>query len=61
MSKLILFDASEDVFICTARDPALFEVLLLLNASSENHINDWQTKKYKELTRWRFLNELSRS
>jgi glyoxylase-like metal-dependent hydrolase (beta-lactamase superfamily II) len=54
------FDASEDVLICLAHDPGMFEVLPLLNASSKNDINDWKEKKYKEKLWWRFLNELPR-
>ena len=55
------FDANEAVFICIAHDPALFEVLPLLNTSPTNDLNDWQTKQYKERTKWRFLNELPRN
>lgn len=54
------FDANPDVFVCLAHDPGLFEVLPLLNTSTKNYINDWQSRGYKEKTRWRFLNELPR-
>lgn len=54
------FDASPDVFVCLAHDPALFEVLPLINTERESNINDWQSKGYKEKTRWMFLNELPR-
>lgn len=54
------FDANPDVFVCLAHDPTLFDVLPLLNISSENDINDWKEKGYKDQTRWRFLNELPR-
>jgi hypothetical protein len=45
------FDAWEEVLICLAHDPGLFEVLPLLNANSKNDINDWKEKKYKEKLR----------
>lgn len=54
------FDASPDVFVCLAHDPSLFEVLPLFNHGKENKINDWKEKGYKDVTRWRFLNELPR-
>jgi hypothetical protein len=52
------FDASDDVLICLAHDPGLFEVLPLLNDGPRNEINEWKKKGYKEMLRWRFLNEL---
>ena len=54
------FDASNDILVCIAHDPSLFEVLPLLNTSSNNSINDWKAKDYKVKIRWRFLNELPR-
>jgi glyoxylase-like metal-dependent hydrolase (beta-lactamase superfamily II) len=54
------FDASDDILVCIAHDPSLFEVLPLINTSSTNNINDWKTKNYKMRTRWRFLIELPR-
>lgn len=54
------FDACEDVFVCLAHDPGLFEVLPLLNTDKEANVNDWKEKLYKERTKWRFLNELPR-
>jgi glyoxylase-like metal-dependent hydrolase (beta-lactamase superfamily II) len=54
------FDACENVLICLAHDPGLFEVLPLLNDGRENDINGWKEKGYKEILRWRFLNELPR-
>ncbi|KAM3069356.1 hypothetical protein ACMFMF_008573 [Clarireedia jacksonii] len=54
------FDALNDVLVCLAHDPSLFEVLPLLNNNATSHINDWQEKGYKEMTKWRFLNELPR-
>ena len=60
IQELIEFDAGEDVLVCLAHDPGLFEVLPLFNANPESNINDWQEKGYKEKTRWRFLNELPR-
>ncbi|TID23546.1 metallo-beta-lactamase superfamily protein [Venturia nashicola] len=55
--------ASPDILlvVCLAHDPGLFEVLPLLNTSPKNNINDWQATRYKEKTRWRFLNELPRN
>ena len=54
------FDASEHVMVCLAHDPALFEVLPLLNSGKRESLNDWKAKGWKEDTRWRFLNELPR-
>lgn len=54
------FDASPDVFICLAHDPALFEVLPLINKDNKCVLNDWQAQGWKQMTRWRFLNELPR-
>jgi glyoxylase-like metal-dependent hydrolase (beta-lactamase superfamily II) len=54
------FDASAEVFVCLAHDPGLFEVLPLLNAGKDEVLNDWKAKGYKEMTKWRFLNELPR-
>ncbi|EXJ94467.1 hypothetical protein A1O1_02863 [Capronia coronata CBS 617.96] len=60
IAALQQFDASPQVFLCLAHDPALFEVLPLLNHNPQNVVNDWQVRGYKERTRWRFLNELPR-
>jgi glyoxylase-like metal-dependent hydrolase (beta-lactamase superfamily II) len=54
------FDASPDVLICIAHDPAMFEVLPLLNEDKDATVNEWRAKGWKEKTRWRFLNELPR-
>jgi hypothetical protein len=54
------FDASPDIFVCLAHDPALFEVLPLLNQDPAMNANDWQVKGFKDMTLWRFLNELPR-
>ncbi|KAE9368315.1 Metallo-hydrolase/oxidoreductase [Stipitochalara longipes BDJ] len=54
------FDASDEVLVCLAHDPGLFEVLPLLNDGPKNEINRWKEKGYKEMLRWRFLNELPR-
>lgn len=53
------FDACEDVFVCLAHDPALFEVLPLINDGGKS-INSWKEKGWKEKTRWMFLNEMPR-
>ncbi|KAH6661890.1 beta-lactamase-like protein [Halenospora varia] len=60
ISSMKEFDASPDVLVCLAHDPALFDVLPLLNQDKENTVNDWKEKGYKEMVRWRFLNELPR-
>ncbi|KAN0094097.1 Metallo-hydrolase/oxidoreductase [Hyaloscypha variabilis] len=52
------FDASDNVLICLAHDPGLFEVLPLLNDGPRNEINGWKESGYKEMLRLRFLNEL---
>jgi len=54
------FDASENVMVCLAHDPALFEVLPLLNDGEARVINEWKRKGWKDDVRWRFLNELPR-
>lgn len=54
------FDASEDVFVCLAHDPSLFEVLPLMNTAKEHSVNNWKEKGWKHKTRWMFLNELPR-
>ncbi len=53
------FDAHPDVFICLAHDTGLIGVLPMLNDGGEE-IGDWKSKGYKEITKWRFLNELPR-
>lgn len=53
-------DGLTDIFVCLAHDPALFEVLPLLNTDAGNNINDWKVKGYKERVKWMFLNELPR-
>ncbi|KAF4625568.1 hypothetical protein G7Y89_g12598 [Cudoniella acicularis] len=58
ISSMKEFDASEDVFVCLAHDPGLFEVLPLLNDGKGDNVNAWKEKGWKEAVRWRFLNEL---
>ena len=60
ITSLQAFDADPNVFVCLAHDPGLFEILPLLNQDPSCSVNDWQAKKYKEMSRWRFLNELPR-
>lgn len=60
IKKLIEFDSCPSMFICIAHDPALTDVLPLMNINPNSEIGDWQEKGYKEATRWRFLNELPR-
>jgi hypothetical protein len=55
------FDASPDVFVCLAHDPSLFDILPLLNQKPDNQVNNWKEKGYKDMSRWRFLNELPRN
>ncbi|PGG99237.1 hypothetical protein AJ79_08629 [Helicocarpus griseus UAMH5409] len=57
---LMELDGSEDVLVCLAHDPGLFEVLPLLNDNPKAEIGDWKGKGLKEVTRWMFLNELPR-
>jgi hypothetical protein len=54
------FDASPNVMVCLAHDPASFEVLPLLNEGKGESVNAWKEKEWKEDVRWRFLNELPR-
>ncbi|KAK5118481.1 hypothetical protein LTR62_002996 [Meristemomyces frigidus] len=55
------FDADPNVFVGLAHDPALFEILPLLNTNRYASINDWKANGYKAAARWRFLNELPRN
>ncbi|KAL4956601.1 Metallo-hydrolase/oxidoreductase [Aspergillus filifer] len=55
---LMEFDAAPEVFICLAHDPSLFEVLPMINEEPRADICDWMEKRYKEATKWTFLNEL---
>jgi hypothetical protein len=53
------FDAHPDVLVCIAHDTGLLGVLPMLNDGEED-IGDWKRKGYKEITKWRWLNELPR-
>ena len=61
ITSLQAFDADPNVLVCLAHDPGLFEILPLLNYDSTCSLNDWEIKGYKNMSRWRFLNELPRN
>jgi glyoxylase-like metal-dependent hydrolase (beta-lactamase superfamily II) len=58
ITRLQEFDANPQVFVCLAHDPSLFEILPMLNQDPKSSVNNWQVERYKERSRWRFLNEL---
>jgi hypothetical protein len=60
ISGLKEFDVNENVMICLAHDPTLFEGLPLLNHGKRESVNSWKETGWKEDVTWRFLNELSR-
>jgi glyoxylase-like metal-dependent hydrolase (beta-lactamase superfamily II) len=60
ITSLQAFDADPNVLVCLAHDPGLFEILPLLNQDPRCSVNDWKAKKFKDMSRWRFLNELPR-
>jgi glyoxylase-like metal-dependent hydrolase (beta-lactamase superfamily II) len=49
------FDASENVFIAIAHDPALKEVVEMFPKSS---MNEWRAKGWDKQSHWHFVNEL---
>jgi hypothetical protein len=55
------FDASPNVFVCIAHDPALLRVLPTINEDSKSEVGDWKAQGYKEACHWGWLNELPRS
>lgn len=61
--KMQNFDADENVFICLAHDPTLFNVLPLFNNEGVDGkgLNEWKERGWKEKSRWGFLNELPRN
>ncbi|RDW59679.1 hypothetical protein BP6252_12766 [Coleophoma cylindrospora] len=61
MKGLGEFDADPDMFLCLAHDSALMEVLPLLNDKPDIDVNNWKDAGYKDMTRWRFLNELPKN
>lgn len=58
--KLMKFDAEPNVMVCIAHDPAIPETLPMMNTDSDNEINGWKEKGYKEACHWGFLNQLPR-
>lgn len=54
------FDASPDVLVCIAHDPALLKVLPMLNDEPDRDLNDWKEQGYKDQLSWAWLNELPR-
>lgn len=46
--------------VCLAHNPALFEVLPLLNQGMGDSVNAWEERGCKDDVRWRFLNGLPR-
>ena len=54
------FDASPDVLVCIAHDPTLLKVLPFLNDRSEEDLNDWKSRGFKEQLLWGWLNDLPR-
>ncbi|KAH1334772.1 hypothetical protein KXV68_004157 [Aspergillus fumigatus] len=53
ISKMISFDASDDIFIILAHDKSLLEVIDFF----PNKANEWKTKGWKDTGRWRFLED----
>ncbi|KAL4755602.1 MBL fold metallo-hydrolase [Aspergillus foveolatus] len=56
VKKLQAFDASAEVFVIIAHDKDLLGIL----PDFPIKINDWDSKGYKPLGRWRFLEDFSR-
>lgn len=61
VQKLVEFDAQPNIMVCIAHDPAVAETLPTMNKNSNNEINGWKEKGYKEACHWGFLNELPRA
>ncbi|KIX04823.1 uncharacterized protein Z518_05694 [Rhinocladiella mackenziei CBS 650.93] len=49
------FDASENVFVAIAHDPALREVI---ETFPKSNMNDWKAKGWGKQSHWHFVNEL---
>ena len=49
------FDASDDVFVAVAHDPALKEVIGMFPVSS---MSEWKAKGWAKRSHWHFVNEL---
>lgn len=55
------FDASPNILMCIAHDPALPKTLPVLNSEPHRDLNDWQAQGYKEKLLWTWLNDLPRN
>lgn len=51
--KMIRFDANADVFVVTAHDRSLVDIIDFYPKSA----NDWKARGWKESSRWRFLED----
>ncbi|GLA01262.1 hypothetical protein AnigIFM60653_011511 [Aspergillus niger] len=61
VTKLLDFEASDNVLICIAHDTDLLLHLPTLNDSPSSDINSWKEKGWKERLRWGWVNELPRA
>ncbi|RDH22963.1 hypothetical protein M747DRAFT_276298 [Aspergillus niger ATCC 13496] len=61
VTKLMDFEASDNVLICIAHDTDLLLHLPTLNDSPSSDLNSWKEKGWKERLRWGWVNELPRA
>ncbi|GLA74466.1 hypothetical protein AtubIFM55763_005710 [Aspergillus tubingensis] len=61
VTKLLDFEASENVLICIAHDSDLLLHLPTFNDSPSSDLNSWKEKGWKEKLRWGWVNELPRA
>ncbi|EXJ62727.1 hypothetical protein A1O7_03165 [Cladophialophora yegresii CBS 114405] len=61
VDKLLDFEQSSNVMVCLAHDEALLKHLPALNENPGLDLNDWQSRGWKDKTRWDWLNELPRN
>lgn len=55
---LMEFDGNQNILVCLAHDPSLFDVLPILSSTEKGTLNCWKEKGWKESLRWRFLNQI---
>jgi hypothetical protein len=62
VAKLAALDASPNVLVAIAHDPAIAAYVPTIDQPGKetSNINDWKTQGFKELCHWDFLNELPR-
>jgi hypothetical protein len=55
--KLIRFDAADNVFVLIAHDETVLDIVDVFPKPA----NEWKSKRWKELAKWRFLKDFAGS